>query len=99
MWASTVTQAHAAAVTTPSEAAIADEITVQVIARGAGKTICPSEVARALHTDWRELMPVVRAVAEDLAAQGYIVVTQKGEVVTAQTAKGPIRLGPAHHSD
>jgi len=99
MWASTVTQAHAAAVTTPSEAAIADEITVQVIARGAGKTICPSEVARALHTDWRELMPVVRAVADDLAAQGHIVVTQKGEVVTAQTAKGPIRLGLAHHSD
>ena len=99
MWARTVTQAYAAAVTTPSEAAIADEITVQVIARGAGKTICPSEVARALHTEWRELMPHVRAVADDLAAQGKIVVTQKGKAVKAQTAKGPIRLGLAHHSD
>ena len=32
--------------------------------RGAGKTICPSEVARTLAHDWRALMPDVRRVGQ-----------------------------------
>ena len=35
--------------------------------RGAGKSICPSEVARALRPDWQPLMPVVRQAAARLA--------------------------------
>jgi stage III sporulation protein SpoIIIAA len=69
------------------------EVAAQVAARGAGKTICPSEVARALAGDWRGLMPQVRAVAAVMAARGEIVVTQKGVPVDAVAAKGPIRLG------
>jgi hypothetical protein len=65
----------------------------QVTARGTGKTICPSEVARALTADWRSLMPEVRAVAGDLTQRGDIVVTQKGAPVDACLARGPIRLG------
>lgn len=61
--------------------------------RGPGKTICPSEVARALRTDWRPLMPAVRAVAADLAASGELAVTQKGRPADPVTARGPIRLG------
>lgn len=63
------------------------------MARGADKTICPSDVARALAAEWRPLMPRVREVAADLAARGEIVVTQRGTPVDALAANGPIRLG------
>ncbi|WP_370400793.1 DUF3253 domain-containing protein [Sulfitobacter sp. JB4-11] len=80
---------------TPSPADIAAEIARQVAERGAGKTICPSEVARAFGDDWRLLMADVRRVAAQMAARGEIVVTQKGIVVDVETARGPIRLGQA----
>ena len=98
MLARTSTRPFAGAVTTPSEAQIAQEITRQVIARGAGKSICPSEVARALAQDWRALMPDVRRVADGLCLRGEIQITQKGVPVTAEEAKGTIRLeiGRAH---
>jgi hypothetical protein len=38
-------------------------------------------------------MPAVREAGAELAGQGQIVVTQKGQVVDPQTAKGPIRYG------
>lgn len=81
------------AVTQPSADKIADQILDLVHRRGAGKTICPSEAARALGGDWRGLMPRVRAVAQELADAGHIVITQKGASVSALDAKGPIRLG------
>lgn len=81
------------AVMTPSAQEIEREIAAQVAARGAGKTICPSEVARAAAVEWRAVMPLVRAVAGEMAARGVLEVTQKGAVVEATTARGPIRLG------
>lgn len=61
--------------------------------RGIGKTICPSEAARLVSPDdWRSQMAAVRSAACRLAAQGLIVVTQRGEVVDAVTAEGPIRI-------
>lgn len=61
----------------------------------AGKTICPSDVARTLGgDDWRDLMPQIRDVAGDMAGVGEITVTQKGETVDPCTARGPIRLAP-----
>lgn len=77
----------------PCAAEIEAEIARQVAARGAGKTICPSEVARALAGEWRVLMPAVRDVAAEMAQRGDLRVTQKGAVVDARRAKGPIRLG------
>nr|WP_299283616.1 DUF3253 domain-containing protein [uncultured Tateyamaria sp.] len=72
------------------EAAILDG----VARRGAGKTICPSEVARSLSPqEWRALMPHVRRVVQTLADVRQISVTQKGVPVSALSAKGPIRLG------
>jgi len=71
---------------------IADAIREQVRARGAGKSICPSEVARTLAPDWRALMPRVRHQAQLLSATGEIAVTQKGRPVHAELARGPIRL-------
>ena len=59
----------------------------------APKTVCPSEVARALApNDWRPLMPRVREAAARLAEDGEIVATQRGVVVNAENAHGPIRL-------
>ncbi|MEW9919548.1 DUF3253 domain-containing protein [Marimonas sp. MJW-29] len=77
----------------PSAKALEAEIRRRVTERGAGKTICPSEVARALADDWRALMPQVRAVAARMAARGEIAVTQRGVAVDALSAQGPIRLG------
>jgi len=61
--------------------------------RGSEKTLCPSEVVRALTDDWRPLMDLVREVAADEADAGRIEVTQKGKVVDPLKANGPIRLG------
>jgi hypothetical protein len=60
--------------------------------RDEGKTICPSDAARALSADFRPLMGPVRRVARDMAARGALEVTQKGRVVDIDTARGPIRL-------
>ena len=65
--------------------------------RGAGKTICPSEAARAVaateeRTAWETLMQPARDAARRLVAQGLIEITQGGHVVDGSTAKGPIRL-------
>ena len=76
-----------------TDAQIARVILEQVRARGSGRTICPSEVARALAADWRPLMPAVRRVAGVLRARDEIAVTQKGVPVAPEVARGPIRLG------
>ncbi len=60
--------------------------------RDAGRTICPSEAARALAEDWRPLMDPVRERAYALADAGRLEVTQGGRVVDGRAAKGPIRL-------
>jgi len=76
-----------------SDDLIGQTILKAVAARGAGKTICPSEVARTLAQDWRALMPDIRRVAQRLQDQGQITATQRGHPVDAETARGPIRLG------
>lgn len=64
-----------------------------VAARGLGKSICPSEVARRLAPeDWRSLMPEVRAVANELQAAGKLRMTQGGVDVDPKEVRGPIRL-------
>lgn len=78
---------------TQLEAAILDLLTE----RGRDKTICPSEAAKLVggkdtRHNWESLMEPARAAARRLVATGRIVITQKGRVVDAATAKGPIRL-------
>ncbi len=61
--------------------------------RGDPKSICPSEVARALYPEnWRDAMPWVREVGVTLRNEGKIQITQKGEVIHGNTWKGPIRF-------
>lgn len=77
-------------------AAIAAEILRQVAGRGTEKSICPSEVARALAPDedaWRRLMGPVREAAIALARAGQIDVLRKGRPVDpGQDVRGVIRL-------
>ena len=62
--------------------------------RAPGKTICPSEAARAVGgKEWRDAMPAAREAAARMAERGEVVVTQNGQEVHAQKARGPIRIG------
>lgn len=68
-------------------------------ARGRGKTLCPSEVARSVgganglaDDGWRELMEPARSAARRLVDQEVVEITQGGSVVDPSTAKGPIRI-------
>lgn len=69
------------------------------------KTICPSEVARAMSTaelhmagasTWRDLMPALRRLAFQLRDGGTVDVLQKGNVLprtqSLENTTGPIRL-------
>lgn len=61
--------------------------------RAPGKTICPSEAARALSGEqFRDHMDLVRDAAWKLADEGAIEVTQHGEPVKRESVRGPIRL-------
>jgi hypothetical protein len=87
----------ARAVTPPADA-IEAGILRHVLARGADKSICPSEVARALAPEaWRPLMGAVRAAAIRLASTGRIEILRKGKPVQPDAIRGVIRLriGPA----
>lgn len=65
-----------------------------VTERGAGKTICPTEAARAVSEDrWRKALNDVRAEAIRLAKAGEIVIYRKGKPVDPDTFKGVYRLG------
>lgn len=62
-------------------------------ARGPGRSICPSEAARALDADeWRALMPAIRAAAARLVARGELRATRAGREIHPEAPGGPIRL-------
>ncbi len=73
-----------------------DPVEAQILAltsaRGSGKSICPSEVARSLADEWRPLMSVVRAEAARLAREGRIDILRKGKRVEPDAMHGVIRL-------
>ena len=65
--------------------------------RDAGKTICPSEVARAIagqdEKQWRLLMKPIRAEAVRLAGEGRLTIRRKGKIVDPENFKGIYRIG------
>jgi len=62
-------------------------------ARGAGKSICPSEVARLVAPEaWRPWMEAVRAEAQRLVDERLVEATQAGQPVDLRVARGPVRL-------
>ena len=61
--------------------------------RGPGKTLCPSEVARALageHEDWRERMTEVHVAVDRLADAGAITLSWNRELLGRR--EGPYRI-------
>jgi len=86
---------------TPDDATLAAEILRQTAARGPAKSICPSEVARALAgdaaaADWRPLMGPVRAAATRLAREGRVQILRKGRPLPpGEAPHGVIRLRAA----
>ena len=83
----------------PSEAGERDRLGAILLAladhRAPDRTICPSDVARARGGEaWRTRMDPVRAIARDLARDGLVVVSQKGEALDPDAPwRGPIRIG------
>lgn len=82
-----------------ADAAIRKEILRQTAARGRDRSICPSEVARALaggdDGPWRPLMALVRRAAADLARDGRIEILRKGKPVPPEAMRGVVRLRAA----
>lgn len=75
---------------------IRDCVLELLIERGPGRSICPSEVARALSVRmggrWQDLMRPVRTVAAALAEAGAIDVLQHDAIVDIREVRGPVRL-------
>ena len=78
-----------------TEPEIEAELRRQLEARGPEKTICPSEVARALgktEEEWRPLMQPVRDVAAKLADAGELEFSQRGKRISPRDFRGAVRL-------
>jgi hypothetical protein len=61
--------------------------------RGPAKSLCPTDVARAVSAEeWRPLLGAVRKVAADLARQGKIEILRKGKPINPDDMRGVIRL-------
>lgn len=82
--------------TQPDETELAATILKLAGQRGQGRTICPSEAARAIGGDhpegWGPLMQPIRRVAVRLMKQGRIVITRKGRPVDPDDFRGVYRL-------
>lgn len=84
-----------------------DEIAAAIVdlakARGADKTICPSEVARHLggqdEAVWRPLMDPIRKQAIKLEGDGVIVIKKAGARVSPATLSGIYRIAIAESDD
>lgn len=72
--------------------------------RKSGKSICPSEAARAIagsdEQKWRRLMKPIRAVAVRMAQAGELEIRRKGKTVDPTGFRGVYRLAlPDPNSD
>lgn len=69
------------------------EILALTALRGPGKSICPSEAARAVRPeDWNRFMTETRRVAVQMAEAGEIEILRKGKPVAPDEVRGVIRL-------
>lgn len=73
--------------------AITDAMLRIAAERGLEKSLCPTDVARAVSAEnWRPLLGAVRKVAADLARQGKIEILRKGKPINPDDLRGVIRL-------
>ena len=77
----------------PIEAAILEKLSAIDPKGTNGKSIEPSEVAKALQPEqWQRLLPKVRGVALGMMRQGKLTITKKGKPVDPAAVKGVTRL-------
>ncbi|MFD0917724.1 DUF3253 domain-containing protein [Pseudahrensia aquimaris] len=78
------------------DSGLADTIMTMAHERGAEKSLCPSEVARAIagkdEKQWRALMKPIRAEAVRMARAGNVAITRKGKPVDPDDFKGIYRI-------
>ena len=73
--------------------AITDAMLRIAAERGPEKSMCPTDVARAVSAEnWRPLLGAVRQVAVELARQGKIEILRKGKPISPDEIRGVIRL-------
>ncbi len=78
--------------TTPREQLRA-AILALAIGRGADRSTCPSDAARAVADEWRPLVPQARELARELARAGAVRITQGSRVLDPdEDWHGPIRI-------
>ena len=78
----------------PVDLELEDSLESLLDARARDASVCPSEAAtrRRRADDWRELMEPARSAARRLVAAGRAEITQGGQVIDPDHAKGPIRV-------
>ena len=80
----------------PDPAALRAAILDRLNASGRGKSISPSDVARALvgsdEKQWSQLMKPLRAVAVEMAKAGEIEIRRKGRIADPSDFRGVYRL-------
>jgi hypothetical protein len=76
----------------PAPSRIEAEILRQLAAAAPGRSVGPSEIARALDPEWQKLTSAVRRAAVRLAEAGRIDILRKGRRVEPAGVKGVIRL-------
>ena len=85
---------------TPSKRTLEQMITDLCNAQGPGKTICPTDAARAFAAErgeddlaWRRWLQQVRSTAVGMSRKGDLVIYRKGKPVDPETFRGVYRLG------
>jgi hypothetical protein len=87
--------------TTPDSPKTLDAVIADLCARApAGRTICPTDAARAFadargedQLGWRSHLSAVRRAAVRLALEGRLVIYRKGKMVDPTDFRGVYRLG------
>lgn len=74
------------------------------IAQGPGKTICPTDAAKAFAIErgednlaWRRWLQQVRSTAVGMSRKGELVIYRKGKPADPETFRGVYRLGLPRH--
>lgn len=87
----------------PSEEDLEGTIFTLLAQRDEGKTICPSEAARAIAGKdpdaWSRLMPLVRRSAVRLMKEGRVEIRRKGQAVDPDDFRGIYRIALAPPQD
>jgi hypothetical protein len=78
----------------PQHRRLAAAIRALAAYRGPSSSTCPSDAARAVGGEgWRDLMPMARDLARELARAGHVTITQRGAALDPDEPwRGPVRI-------